>query len=526
MKNNDYTSLPTLNPESVKLNGNGSNGNGIDKTIAAPVSVQTLALIPLIKKNKGLIISATLFVTTLCATYALFLHQSNYSASAGVIIKDSAVKARYVTDTYSTTSSQDTSPVLNTIELLKSDKVSEALYYNFITKHPQEMKRLKVESLEDWQKAYADGKGIVDTRNIPGTDVINLSFKWQDPELAREGMNVLLGAFQQASLDVNRSEQRERYLYLEEQASDIRGQLGAIRDHIRDFKQKYGVTNIDEDLKNYSKSKQDLEFTLNSVASDAASYSTVTSSYRSALGMPLKQALAATALGEDENLKNLYNDYYKLAEEYASLSSRYTPNHKRVKEMYAKLKQTEQNILKQSHRSLPGGAGSLPASATMDDSVPYSLNVPNGNVIADKTRGDAVKSMLDAQAMANGYGRKAQTINRYLSQVNQRIKTLPQIKTALENLTQQERGLSTALDAVEQQMMDAKIREAQTFSNIKIFRHLLTPKNSLPPSKSQLILFGLLAGLGASTAFVMLREQYGKTAIAFLKSGTSEQVPA
>src|SRR4051794_7922739 len=80
------------------------------------------------KRNRVLMTSTAIGILIPSLLYTFFVFEPKFTTNASVLIKDSAIKAKFVTiDEVSTTSSPAANPVLNTVELLRSPVVRDNL---------------------------------------------------------------------------------------------------------------------------------------------------------------------------------------------------------------------------------------------------------------------------------------------------------------------------------------------------------------------------------------------------------------
>lgn len=444
------------------------------------------------KLNKKIIFSVALTIFTLSTAYALLAYVPKYKSDASVMIKNSAITAKYVTeDDISTSSSSASNPVLNTMALLKSDLIADSLWNRMLATNPDERKRLEVNSLEEWKDYFESGKGFIAYKNAPGTDVISLSFTWTDPKLAKQGMGIVLDAFKEASQEMNKSEHHERYTYLSSQIMDVKSKLEAVRKALTDYRQKYHVSSIDKDIENYSKNRIQLEFEAANASAESSDYNDRRAHYQQVLGMTADKAVKAVSLGGNQSLAKLYDNYYTLSESYASLKTRYTDEHHQVKEVKNKLTQTEEDIRKEMSRM---GVKADPELAN--------------RTISDETRGRAIQDMLDVESKYKGARGRAAKMKQYLGSVERKMAQLPAVEEGIANLTDQEISLSDSLKTLEQKALDAKIRETQTLSNLFVIDAPHLPKYPDFPGKSHIILLGALIGLAAGFGVALAKQRF------------------
>ncbi|MBK8190463.1 MAG: hypothetical protein IPK79_08445 [Vampirovibrionales bacterium] len=449
-----------------------------------------------VMRHRGWMIAVALTVWILTAFYVALGYHPKFTSQASVLIRDSAITARYVTnDPVTTTSAQNANPVLNAMELLKSDAVRDSLWLLFIKPYASSGKGPNVyPSYADWAAHYGDGKAFIKAKNPPGTDVISMAFTWSDPALAQRGLATVFTALQNESRRINQSEHRERYAFLNTQRESLAMQLAAVRQRIAGVKRATQTADIQQSIQNYARGRVDLELAAATANAEADAASARFKTYQKSLGMTPEKAIAAAALGRNNTLSKLYDKSYELSEQLASLTTRYTPQSKPVQQVKAQLTQVRGDIEREIRRS---SGGAKPAGATAGD--PHAL--------ADETRGQAVRDMLDAQAQSHAQRLKADTMKSYLTQIDARMQTLPKTEEMLANLRETEMALSQSLSTLEQQTLDARLREAQTLSNVFMVDAPSRPMSPTAPTRAHLIALGLLMGLLAGIAAALLREK-------------------
>jgi len=460
--------------------------------------------------NRRLIISLALIIGTLSLVYALVGYVPQYQSHASVIIKDSALIERYVTnsDTRSTTSSLSANPVLNTLELLKSQDIAQALWTEFLVKYPAARQQMDVSTYREWELAYKNGGDFVRYHNVPGTDVITLSFQWPDAVLAKKGMQAVLNAFQRSSLKLNQSEYSNRHRYLAAQALEIENQLATIRAEISTFKETNNTYDTAKELENYSSDKIDFELELKKANAEANNYLAQRGALERSLGMSTNKAVQAVSLGRNETLNKVYEQYYATSQEYANLRARYKPEHPKMKQLQAKMDQAKVDMAMEI-----GGTAAQPT------------NPAYVSRITDDTRAKAVEQMLEADANYRGAQVKATILQRHFNTLEGKMRSLPQLEEQLAALKQQETTLSESLSNIQKQALEAKIRTTQTQSNVFVISRPTLPDKPQPPGKALIILGGLLAGLATGLAIANLKDRIMQSANGPLSAGPSPTQP-
>ncbi|HEY9745333.1 MAG TPA: hypothetical protein V6C99_03860 [Oculatellaceae cyanobacterium] len=436
--------------------------------------------------NRRLGLSVGAFILAFSLSYVLFFYQPLFTSSATLLIKDSAMAARYVSNDeeapHNTATSNTANPILNTMGLLKTDAIRDALWRRLKTKYPDALKARGIRNEQDWLKFYGKGNRLLHAKNQAGTDFITVAFRWPDPEIAKDGLQTTIYALKEASLQLNRLEQSERAQYMEQRIQDVKRKLAAVRQNLRDFKQQTRMATIEDERARYAKHRAELEMTLARIQADAASSRGEASSYERLLGMPATQAIPAVALGGSETISNLTARLYSLREQYKALRERYTDEHPKVKQLLAEIAQTENDLARETRRTL------------------VSEHSPSA-VIADQPRSEAVTHLLSAKAKADSKATEAASIQDELKRLDGQLMQLTNWEKTFAELREEEDILSVSLKSLEEKALESRIREMQTLSNVFVVQKPNFPIQASFPNKIHAVLLGLclavFSGLGS-----------------------------
>jgi uncharacterized protein involved in exopolysaccharide biosynthesis len=425
------------------------------------------------------------------AIYALTAFHPQFVSNARVIIKDSAMTTNYVvpgqTTAIQTTSSNASNPVLNMMGLLGSTQVKEALYNYFSTQRPEELKKLKIKDRGDWDTYFTDGSKIVKAKNIVGTDLITLQMGWTDAKTSQQALSVVVKAFQDTSLSINKAEQKTRSQYLDKQVSVINGKLKAVREQKSRFKRQSGTASLLRQADDLTRTRIETETALSQTLAKASGRVQEMNRYQSMLGgMNSRTALQATAVGLDPSMTKLQDQLYTLKQQLADSSSMYTNEHPKVLQLKAQIVATEGEIASERTRS---GGGS-------------------GVAITDSTRGTIIGSLAAAHADANNQSAQAGQLRARLGEIDRQLAAYPAVEEGLANLEQDERSLSGALDTLRQKQIEAQIKESETMSNIVVVDQPNVPKDPKFPTVNHLLIIGALLGLGSAAGVLAAKRRY------------------
>lgn len=444
------------------------------------------------KRNALIIMGVGCFVAFWMLVYTFAVYRPSYAAKSVVIIKDSAITSRYVEpEQYyvtPTTSSSSSNPVLNTMGILKSGAISDAVYAYFKEKHPEQLRKNHIDDQADWEKFFQDGSSFIKAKNTPGTDLIAIQFSWSDPIIAKEALDVVVKAFQETSRDLNKEEQVSKTKFLDKEAAEIATQLQQVRNEKSAYQSQKRTVSVKREGDDLAGSRMELENRLAQIESQARGKENLVRKYEQMLGMTPEKALHASALGQNPALAKMQDEQYRLQQVYSQLSSSLTDTNPKVLEVKAQIDQVKANIEAEKARTM----------GTID----------SDSVVTDPTRNGLVTSMLTAQSEALDLRSQAAVIRGRLGQVNGEIQTFPEVAEGLASIEQREAALSMALDHLRQKVLEGKLKEEQTLSNVFIVDAPRMPDKSQFPTRTHLIVLSMLLGLGAGLAAAFGKEQF------------------
>lgn len=445
-----------------------------------------------VQQYQRLFATTTLLVWVWLGMYGLLFYTPQYASEAMAMVKDSAITRGYVNlgqfapEEMKTTSSATANPVLNTMALLRSSEMSDALWLFFLKQYPQELDRLNIHNKTQWQHYFKDGSKLIEAKNKTGTDLIQIRFLHRDPVIAQAACKAAVEAFQEASLKLNRYEQTKRSQFLAEKIKEVSKELQSIRREKSVYKRKTNTLSTEFESEALTNLRSRFERDLNTVASHLDGKRAELARYQSALGMSPKQALQATAVGMNDALTKLKNNYYTLSQTIATQAATLTEKNPKLIESRAKLAQVEQDIQTELRRTL--------GSNTSLDSV---------MTVTDETRGKVIQQMLETHAGAIGLEQQFNALNQRLRDINTQIQAFPEVEEGIHNIEQTEKALSQSLDSIRSQYMEATLKEAQTLSNIFVVDAPSLPEQASFPAPLHFWLMALLAGPIAAVGVIM-----------------------
>jgi uncharacterized protein involved in exopolysaccharide biosynthesis len=456
-------------------------------------SISRKSILNFLSRNLALIVVSGTIAAFWMLIYTFAIYKPSYSAKSVVIIKDSALTRRFVEPeqgyALQTTTSSSSNPVLNTMGILKSSAISSAVYEYFLKHHPEYLKKYKIKSRDDWDAFFGDGSAFIKAKNQSGTDLISIQFSWSNPQIAKEALETVVKAFQNASRDLNKEEQVSRTHFMDRQVQEIEAQLEAIRAQKSSYQSRMGTVNIQQEGINLAANRLELNNKLNQIEAQARGKEEQLARYEEVLGMSSDKAVKAMGLGQNQVLNRLHDELYRLQQLYSQQLWTLGENDPATLETRAQIIQARANIRAEQARTL---------GKAKNDAV---------GLVPDIGRNTIIANMVTVQGEAKDLRAQANELRTRLAQLDEQIQAFPQMAEALTSITQKESSLSTALDQLRQKVLEGRLKEEQTLSNVFVVDAPHLPESPEFPSRSHLILLSLVVGVASGIAIALIKEQ-------------------
>lgn len=437
-------------------------------------------------RDKWLIFASAGVMMAFAILYVLTLYKPAFESEAKVWIKDTSTRS-YLSQNpdgpgYLSPLTQAGNPVMTQSEILTS-KEMESFLSDFVAKH---------QPREKWAKTYK-GKPytaeLIKVKTEPNTDILQVSLKWDDPVVARDMLRVALEKLDDTNLAFNRQIYTKKREYADQQLSEISNKLASVRDRIKQFQSGNLAVDIDAQTQELVRLKTQLVAQLESVNAARQNNSSNASSLQKQLAMNPKQALQAVALGSgNENLVKMRSDLALLKQQYAKDGVKLAPTNPTMVAAKKQIAELESQV-KAEIRETTGGKAN------------------DGPLIYDNVRSQLVQDLASSNARSAGLGSEAASLTSAIARVNSSLKSIPENRYTLTGLHEEEKALALAFDELRKKQIEARIKEAETPSNMFVVDSPSLPDKASFPRGAHLIVLSALLGLGVGVGLSALKTQ-------------------
>jgi len=430
------------------------------------------------------------FVSVICGSLAyLIVTPRQYETSARLMLDEKRVSiselGRDLTQLPSGGPS-DPSPIATQAELVKSQRVlNRALNQVF----PQGAGNLSRDTLTT--EKLSQGLKV---KTVPATNILELSYRDQDPTLAARLLNAVLQALVEESAEAIRSQARSVRVFLEAEIPNRRTELDQAEAAENKYRQTSGVISLADQTRSQVDSLATLENQERTLSAQLQQATARDSSISKITDVgTLKGAYTAARIGQDEELKNLRA---KLAE----LEAKVIYSRVHLKEgnpvLLTLLEQrdaTRALYTQQLSRVLSRNQAYSPVTASDELSQ---------NLLTKLIVGETERSALEQQL---------KVVQTQRANLQTRLAQLPIKQQPLAALTRRRQEAEVALKLLQGKLEEARIAEAQLVGNIRVIERAQLPLVSTWPKRSVVLVVANVAGLILAVGVVLLLEKMDNT---------------
>lgn len=448
-------------------------------------------LLALLLKNKSMIFTGLFLSLSAFLIYLIFVYTPSYSTKTKLFVRN-IQKNDIVTpyDGGSTVYSESgfSNPLFNLTQILDSEQLSAKVYDILKNKYPDDLNKMGVKNSQDFYPVFSK---LIKSKIEPSTDIIKVSFKWENKNTVADVMNEILSSFKLFNLEIRKSAETKQREYLEGQTSSISNQLGNVRKQIKNYKLANKAVNITDESTELTRTRIELEKQASILRSEIAFNRSKMGNLAAQLGVSgAREGLRATGIGEDAYLGKLHQDLASAQQSYNSLQAKFTDNYPDVIAVKNEMESIKNNIKERETETL----GSIGIKRGIYDRA-------SQDIVTDLSRAQADNASLKSQLSALSRG-----ISSVASQENQ----IPAKVLGLGELQKQEDALLSAYTSAKQKLMEAKIKENQVIDNI-------VPLGQ--PTKPELAMDGIVMKFIG----LMMLGLLGSLAIAYIKEGIADR---
>ncbi|MFQ4142442.1 polysaccharide biosynthesis tyrosine autokinase [Chlorogloeopsis sp. ULAP02] len=318
-------------------------------------------------------------------------------------------------------------------------------------------------------------------KEVRGADVIQISYKDINPELAANIVNNLMDNYLEQNVSSLRAEASAARKFIEKQLPNAEFVVRNAEAELAKFKEKYKVVSLEEEAIRAVEVIAELQQEINTVQSEFANAEAQSQQVRKQLEMDSQQALATTSLSQTPGVQDVLREIQLLETQLAARRTVLQDTHPIIIDLEEKI-QSLNGLMQKRIKQVGGGAQPQ----------------PNTNLQLGELQQGLSARLAELEANRLGLANQANTLSNLLTSYKQRLNNLPRLEQMQRQLERKVEAAQTTYSLLLQKLQESRIAENQNVGNASIITKAEVPEE---PTSSLLILF-LGAGVLASVAAV------------------------
>lgn len=338
---------------------------------------------------------------------------------------------------------------------------------------------------------------------VPATNILELSYQAQNPELATTVLNAVANAMVSESAEGIRSEAKAVREFLEKEVPLRRLEVEAAEAALNKFKQTTGLVSPEEQTQLLVRSLASLEDQERVVSIQLQDAKTRSQELQTITSLNNTQnAYIAGRIGQDQELQTLRAQLVNLDRELAKARSRLTDQNPGV----ISLVQERYELLTLYNQKL---SRLLPTNQPTNQLT--NQIIPPADVASDQLSQDFTSRFILAETERSALEQKLYLVQTERIKLQNRLGQIPVLRQPFATLVRRQEEAIASLKLLQNKLEEARIAEAQLVNNIQIIERAKLPSSPKEPNPKVVLVIATAAGIALAVGMVLLLEVMDNT---------------
>ena len=469
-------------------NSNGQNTNNYPTSSASSRDALDVNLNEyLIKvKRRWKPALATFLLTLGLAGGLSLLQRQTYQATGKILFKQkSSAVITGIGEESSTLEPilNDQTPLSTQIQILESEPVIQ-----------QVIDRQNLIDEDDKPLKPKDFKRKLNTKVVGGTDVVEISYKSPDPQLASKIVNTLMDVYIQTQIEGNQLEPAAAREFLDKELPVIETKVRDAESQISSFRTENNIVDIKEEKRNLVTNLGELNRQISTVGSELQGLKAQSASLQSQLGLNLEQAVTVNQLGGSPEVQSILEQLAQTESQLAQERQRFNDEHPSI----ASLLEKKNNLNQQLTNLIATNVG-------------QGVNVSQGLLQNDNgNKENQIERFISMKIEELSLQRQVASLYESQQQYLERAKELPSLEKQDRQLVRAAESAGKTYETLLNSLQEAQIAENQSSGNADVVEYAAIPEEGSSGTIAILGL-GLIMGIFLSNISVILLERQDRS---------------
>ncbi|MDB9323331.1 polysaccharide biosynthesis tyrosine autokinase [Nodularia spumigena CS-591/04] len=306
--------------------------------------------------------------------------------------------------------------------------------------------------------------GSLKVNAVRGTDVLQLSYRSVDPELAKAIVNKLMYVYIDDNVMTNRSQATAAREFLNKQLPLVEKQVAESELALRQFKEKYEVVLLEEEAKQGVQRLYQISNQLTLLRARLIDASSRSDALQNQLALNTQKATALSTLSQSRAVQQVLSEYQKVQDQLAVERSRLTDEHPVVVNLLNK----EQALKEQLEGRITQTLGS-------------SQPIPEQDLQIGELKQALTANLVQVEVERLGLENQVGVLTNAFKQDRARLRILPKLQQQELQLQRQLQVARITYEQMLRRLQEVQVAENQNVGNARIVSQALLPEKSVSP---------------------------------------------
>ncbi|MEL7228018.1 MAG: GNVR domain-containing protein, partial [Cyanobacteria bacterium J06576_12] len=297
--------------------------------------------------------------------------------------------------------------------------------------------------------------GSLSINNESGTDLLRVTYRSTEPEMAEAAVDALMTVYQQQHLLDNRAEAVAAREFIEQQLPDAERRALSAEAALRNFKERNQIVALEPETLATVTSLDEIAEQITEVNAQLSSAEAQFNTIQARIGKDPQSALVTTAISQAEGVQALLREYQEVEVALAAERVRFQDQHPTVIDLSNKLNNIE-SLLNQQISSVIG-------TQVLPSGISTGFNLQVGDV-----ESSLVKEYLRLEASVNGLQEQALILEDAQLAYSSRASVLPQLEQEQNELERKLEAAQSTYSLLLRRLQEVRVAENQNVGNVRV----------------------------------------------------------
>jgi polysaccharide biosynthesis transport protein len=365
-------------------------------------------------------------------------------------------------------------PLLTETQVIQSQPVTESALKQLNWTQPNG----KPIKLQDWLTNLS-------ITHLKDSDVLNVSFKDQNPQKAADGVNAIINAYLQRGVQSNQEEVNTASQFISTRLPKAKQQVQTSENRLREFKQTHRILTLKDQVVSAQVRINDSQKKIAENDAQIANTSAQEDFVASKLGISSEEAVVISSLSQSPEIQDLLTKIQQVQSQLVLARNNLTEDHPTIVSLEGNLADLK-GLFAQKATKISGPT-----------SIPF-----NPDSLIGKLRQDLTAELVRLETIRKGQQQESEKLTAKLQSYQKEVATLPKLEQQQNELERQLNAAQLSYNDLLKKLQETKVAANQAQGNARIISKAMVPDKPSAPRKPLYIAIGLT--LGSILAFLTM----------------------